>query len=325
MECSFECVVSETTPQQVNLISELRKTSRYARSYTLNQIVFTKSNADQRSFRMKWWRRGPSERGEEYAVSDDLTTASPRSIYAFDGQLLRFVNFPKRPGQVSAAINTAASWQADRTSPFTWLYLFSETPYADIVTKATRFEAEEVQASGKTFARYTIESPKLDKRTLVLLFDESGRLAERQWISSPMPGEEPDLGWRVTFSDYRAYADPSGETIWFPRQVVYDTYLGRLPDRRLVQNTGERYRVLDVKFNVDIPDSIFDLEIPSNATVWDGVNTMSYLEPGNPLPVYVLPPEAGRWRLAIVAGAVFLTVAAVAWVTWRRRKAASAP
>jgi hypothetical protein len=324
MVCSFETVCDATSPQQVALIAELRKTSRYARSFELNQFVHTKLHADQESSRMKWWRQGPRERGETYTLSDDLKTASPRSIYAFDGQLVRQVIFPKGTGQVNASIRTIATshWEADKLTPFTWLYLFAETPYCDIVADATRFEAEEVRAPGKLLTKYTIQAPKLDQRVLILMFDESAHLTERQWVSAPMPGEAPDLGVRRTFADYVAYPDASGETIWFPSRANEDTYVGRLPSGKLVQNTGFRFRVLDLKFNVDIPDSFFDLEIPKDATVYDGVITMDYLKPGDDLPLYV-PPQTSRWQLVIVAAAVFLAVVAVILVTWRKRRALS--
>src|SRR5205823_4016958 len=87
--------------------------------------------------------------------------------------------------------------------------------------KCPRFEAEDIQVSNRTFARYTIQSPKIDNRTLVLVFDESGRLAERQWISARRPGDKPDVYQRHTFSDYHVYPDVSGETIPFPLRAAY--------------------------------------------------------------------------------------------------------
>jgi hypothetical protein len=323
MQCVRECVHSVTSRETIDLIRELQKTSKYAKSSTLAEMVFSEEDAEIRSYRQRWWRKGPGERGESFRLSDDLTTAKPGSTYAFDGVLHRTLKAPDSSGKVMASISTPknAHWYDDRNTPFTWLYVFGEVPYSEIIAKASNFHAENLPA--EKMVKYSLQvhsdDPKLPGHHLVVLFNESGRLVERQLWYPRFAGEKPEFCQRHVFQKYRQYPDASGETIWFPQRAVYYGILGTLPDGRLVSHAQLTYRILDLKFNQDIPDELFVLQIPKNATVYDGVNGMGFLEPGSALPS-APPSESGTWRWIAVIGAVVVAVLAVGIVTWRRRQ-----
>jgi hypothetical protein len=323
MECTRECVHSTTSRETVDLIRELQKTSRYAQSSPLEQMVFSEKDAEIRSYRQKWWRKGAQERGETFDRSDEVKTAEPKTTYAFDGVLHRTVSAPDSSGIIMASISTPknAHWYADRNTPLAWLYAFAEVPYFEIVAKASKFQAEHLPEQKRV--KYVVHPPgnnlQLKGYSFVLFFDEVGRLVERQLWYPRMPGEKPDFCQRHVFEEYRQYPDPSGEIIWFPNRAVLSYILGKLPDGRLVTNAQLTYRILELKFNAEIPDNLFVLQIPKNATVYDGVNGMGFLEPGSALPT-APPSESGNWRRIAVIGAMALAVLAVVIVTWRRRQ-----
>lgn len=322
MACSYECIASVTSPETVARLKELRKTSKYAQSYTLRQMTFSREDAEIRSYYEKWWRSGPQERGEAFPRSNRKENATLRSVYAFDGQINRGLSPRTSSDPPRAFIETATSgtwYKMNRATPFGWVYLFAEEPYWRIIKEATQFDAAEVSSAGQPLAQYTIRSSKLDNRTLVLRFDNAGRLVDRQWMQPPMPGDPSELCQRDEFSDYRLSVDSSGETIWFPYRVVYHFYAGRLPDGAMVEHGQQDFRVHELSLNPDIPDERFQLEIPKDAVVWDGISTMSYLDPGTPLPTYQPPAvRSAWWRWLTVGGVVAVLLLALIVVVRRR-------
>jgi hypothetical protein len=82
---------------------------------------------------------------------------------------------------------------------------------------------------------------------------------DREYFGKPAWGTGPELVTAVTLSDYRPHSDASGEVIWFPSFALYKVHLARAPHVTLIHNTDTEMKILDIKFNGDIPDSLFDL------------------------------------------------------------------
>jgi len=123
------------------------------------------------------------------------------------------------------------------------------------------------------------------------------------------------------FTQYRAFNDPSGEVISYPMEIVYHYYIGHAPNGTLVETGTKTYTIEDIKFNIDIPDDKFDLKIPKDAKVFDGVTGLGWLPEGE-RPAALFPEEARQARWIMFAVIVSLALlGGVGFWYWRVRPA----
>mgnify|MGYP001577319726 FL=1 len=94
--------------------------------------------------------------------------------------------------------------------------------------------------------------------------------------------------------------------------------MGLHPNGKLVEYLTLNIETKDIKFNMEIPDGVFELRIPSDARVWDGVTGLGWLEPGN-RPEMLFPEEARRKRWITVAVVVLLALVLTIGIVWYRR------
>lgn len=124
-----------------------------------------------------------------------------------------------------------------------------------------------------------------------------------------------------TFFDYRSYTDSSGETIWFPHEATYKTY-ARLPsDGSAIEKSVRKVKIRDIKFNVEIPDEFFELKIPKNAKLYDGVTGLGWLPEGErPDELFPAEARARHWTWAAIGIFTTALILAFAVVIVRRRR-----
>jgi hypothetical protein len=272
----------------------------------------------------KWWRKGVKERSESYGLGDDLDGDRFRSVEAFDGQIVR--GWGNRPdGRKAGSVLTVetADWhETPRTNPYAMLFEYYNLPWSEVVKQATEFRAVEERRDGRASTKVALKHPKA-ALNCELLFDERHRLVERRFFRKPLllgSKPDPDLAVKETFSDYRNHALPSGEAMSFPHASVVTGYLGRTGGGALLCASTREIKILDIKFNVDLPDSLFDLDIPKDAAVYDGVSELGFLEPGD-RPASVFPEEARRQWIVLGAVVAVVLLAAGGLVAHRRWRA----
>jgi hypothetical protein len=320
-ESSFQLRQLPTSTEMAGLIREVTGNPSGAFGHQIG--IFTEETVRKPHFRcqMKWWRKGVKERAENFWMEDDLDNGSYRSALAFDGQIVRrFTPSEHEPGKGSVQTVRSSDWnEMSYRTPYDMLYEFYKTPWSEVVRQGTEFAAEVANHNGKMLTTVSLRPSKVYQK-VVLVFDAEHRMIEQQYTGKPALGKEPQLVTAVTLSDYRPHPDQSGEVIWFPYFALYKGYLGRALNGTLIQSTGTEVQILDIKFNGDIPDSLFDLRFPRNAVVFDGATNLGFLEPGE-RPAHLFPEQARqrRWLLGGVVGAV-IVLALSAFAAWSRRK-----
>ncbi|MCI0381053.1 MAG: hypothetical protein L0215_26005 [Gemmataceae bacterium] len=226
-----------------------------------------------------------------------------------------------------ASVDTTKSghWSdSNHVHPFSLVYVYYERPYSEWVHEGVNFTLAREQHHGRSVTRVAVTNPKNPGNTIILFFGRDGRLIERQIIFQ-LPSEPKPFVCEIhELSDYETFPNPNGEPIWFPRRAVYHYNMGVHPNGTLVEYLTETIHIKDIKFNVEIPDGVFELPIPSDARVWDGVTGLGWLEPGN-RPEMIFPEEAHRKRwltIGIVVGLGLAVTIAIAWYRRGRRAAA---
>lgn len=278
------------------------------------------------SYQVKWWRKGIKERIENYPLESDPEKDAYRVVTAFDGQIVRTMEPHAADGRVHGNIETirSADWEEmPRVNPYTMIFENYKTPWSTIADQAKEFTTIKERRGGQWFTKITLSLPKGYKKS-ILLFDGDRRLVERQYFGQPLLGNKPEWVLKEAFSDYQLHEDGSGEVIWFPHRAVIRSYLGRAPDGTLINHAVQEVTIIDLKFNTQIPDSLFDLRIPRDAVVYDGVTNLGFLEPGE-RPSSLFPEEAARrrWVMAAVIGGL-LALGSGAVVAMRKRMKRSA-
>jgi hypothetical protein len=92
---------------------------------------------------------------------------------------------------------------------------------------------------------------------------------------------------------------------------------GTAPDGSLLVNYEKTFRCDRVQFNIDIPDSFFELEIPKKARFNDLLTGMGWLDQAK-RPSLLFPTE-GWGRRVLVAAIVLVAVSAVSTAVFCRR------
>jgi len=324
MECVYDHVALPTDATVVPLVHRLYQASPHLQALgKVQDCIFTVENAAAQSRRCHWYRKGSMERLSVFELTENVRTGIPRTTYAFDGQIKRQVNYKDIDGKRRGSVATAdsADWRRiHRDNPWGFLFSYREIPYWKLVKEAAEFRGEDVQRDGTVVHRYTFRAPKLLRYKFVLLFDALGRLLEREVWYDILNGPE-EIQQRFLFGEYRAHPLRSGETLHFPHRVTKEGILGRLHDDRVVVTNVTNFKILEIQFNQDIPDNLFELEIPPDVEVWDGINHTGWIAPGAPLPK---PPSNRTWpRYVVIGSAVLLALSLFGWAAWRRRRIAA--
>jgi hypothetical protein len=316
MKCVFEAKSIPTDSQMILNLKKLQAASTYHKSFTLEQMTYTAKVASARSFVKRWYRQGGKEMSETVDEGGRVTSET-----AFDGQTVRSLDHKLMDGRKSGSVYTVktSDWdRQNRNTPLTLLFCYIEIPYAEIVEKATKFESRQVNQKGVAFSEYVVESPIIPQYTFVLRYDSAGFLAERDLIYARGVYGPREVHSRQVLGGYRAYQDKSGESIWYPETATYHEIVGILPDGTLVENHTLQFKVRDVEFNVELNDDIFVLKLPPDARVYDGINSMGYLQPGASIPS-APAPQSGVWRHVLV-GVVVVFATLLSILAWRRRR-----
>jgi hypothetical protein len=153
---------------------------------------------------------------------------------------------------------------------------------------------------------------------LTFLFNERFLPVERS-LTVRFPDGRLMPNHKYLFSEYKAYDTDSGEKVWFPDVVVYVGYNGRREDGEPLETCREEYHIKKMIFNSDIPDSMFELDIPREARVNDLLTGLGWLPPGE-RPAALFPAEARARRLWAALAVTAVTVLVGAVVLYRRWK-----
>lgn len=310
-DCEMEFRVLPTRPEMLPLIREVCA----ANGQRPEQFFIDDSFVRKNSYACKWLRKGDKERFER--VSAD----GVRQVQSYDGQIVRLV--AQRDGNTTGSINTtqSASWStANRVHPFSLVYLYYEKPYSHWVQQGVDFRSSTEERDGQTLTRVSVSDP-MDPRDhrITLIFDAEGRVVERQKLRKLPSDPRPFVREIHVLTDYEAFSNPSGETIWFPRRAVYNYNMGVHASGALAEYMSEEIQIKSIHFNLDIPDGAFELRIPRDAKVWDGVTGLGWLEPGD-RPETLFPEETRRQRW-ITYGVVAIAVLSTMGVAlYKRRK-----
>lgn len=332
MYAEFENVQLPTTLEQAAVIRQILHERKQDNIY--ERTLMTPERARNLSYIQQWWRKGAKERFNSYygvdfdSLGEDLIQRRPGTTLAYDGQIVRTLN-PHDESQGgstgSIASEQKSNWnRINRETPFSMLYGYCEVPYSRLIQEAATFHSTLVNRDGKRLllVSFDCSGEILGNESLVLLFDEQHRLVERQEFEK-VSTAKAQLYRRQFFSDYRRYSDPSGETIWFPHQAIYKSYVTLLNGSTLETGT-KRVRIRAIQFNIDIMDDFFELKIPKNAKINDGVTGRGWLPEGE-RPDVLFPHEAKvrRWTWAIIGTLTAILVLALVFVVVRRRRNAS--
>lgn len=328
MYAEFEDVALPTTPQQAAVIRQAFHEWKQDQLY--ERTLMTPERARNLSHVEQWWRKGPKERFNSFYSTDfahlsaDLSQLSPNTTLAKDGEFVRDLDHHNETqgGPVAAIyIEKNSHWnKATRAQPFSFLYVYCETPYTQLIREATTFHSAAIIRDGKRQLQvsFTCSDNFLKNRALALFFDEQHRLVERQEFEK-VPSGKLQLDGKQVASDYRAYPHPSGETIWFPDEVIYRSYY-TLSNGAALEAFTKKLRVRNLQFNIEIPDDFFELKIPNNAKIYDGVTGVGWLPEGQ-RPDVLFPAEARarRWTWTAIGTLTTILVLALAFVAVRRR------
>lgn len=212
----------------------------------------------------RWWRKNLKEREERHFHSP-TPTAPTKQTTAFDGQLVR--RLYDRHEDVAGDIYTAKSgyWNSlPRLNPMSFVYEDAGLAHSERAARAKRFLVDKIKLDGKSHTRITLA---ITSTKLVLYFDPDWRLVQQDHISFNPVEQKEAIYSRVFLKDYRPYQDASGETIWFPHQAIVHHHTGSMPEGSLIVSRTKTVTVKSIRFNVDIPDDKFVLQMPKGVPI----------------------------------------------------------
>jgi hypothetical protein len=315
LRVDYEHTMLATPPEQAEQIKR-------ALGKKAEASLFTSEFAKGHSGSARFWRKGGKQRDEWLPLGS--TDPQGQTTRAFDGQILRSVEKQGREGRPVAVIATAKTgdWHsAPREDPMAFLYLYYERPLSEVIASASTFSSEVITRGKQRLYRVAIRCAWPSNHVLEFLFDERFLQQERLLkVWRARKRDAPVHNHKLVFTDYRAFETSSGEKVWFPDTVTYVGYSmdGTALDGSPLEILWKKFRFTNVQFNIDMPDSLFELEIPKNAQINDMVTGAGWLSPGQ-RPATLFPAEAWTKRLwvgAVVIAALALVTAAV---FYRRR------
>lgn len=319
VECRFRVKPIATRPEMIPLIREV--CHQRGRDAEAERYLYTEDIVGRQQRTVHWWRDGIRERLEESGEGAQ-PASEPAETTVFDGQIVRKLS--RGANEVVGSLQPSSRWNSvNRTHPVSMLYEFQNTPYSALISGAAECEIAQVTWQGKPHARVRFRHPEFSHRSFVLLLDSEGRLAERDVIVKLEEDPAPRIYEKHVFSDYVRHADSSGEPIWYPRRAVYHYYMGQLADGTPVEYTSEEIDVLDIKFNLAIPEDQFVLEFPEGTRVYDGLTGLGWLDQRAEQAKAVSAFEAiglTRWLAVALAVAILIAIFVVLQRASRARK-----
>jgi hypothetical protein len=127
---------------------------------------------------------------------------------------------------------------------------------------------------------------------------------------------------KLSFSAYKTYNTPSGEKIWFPDKAMYTGYSpeGSAPSGGPLETVWKEFHFKEVHFNVDMEDSLFELEIPSDAQINDKLTGIGWIG-GEEFDSGLFPLEVRTrriWLVALLVSFVLILIALVLYYRWHK-------
>jgi hypothetical protein len=302
IEAVYEVRPRKSVPAAERLVREL---SRLRGITDTAQFVASDAYIRQNGLRHRWWRKGIKERFETTFIfkPDSL-------VQTYDGTTVRIVYSDKRSAGIYST--DTGNWDSPvRKNLYGLVYARGKSRYSELLAAAGEVSVNREGPASSPQISVTFGQPDASfPEKLTLRFDQQGRLLERR-TSLPPLGKGPKLDVLLVerYSDYREHKNLDGnESIWFPYHIVIENCLGTLPDGRLVPTLVDDVRVSEMKFNQDLADELFTQEIPTEAEVYDGLVTRTYLPPGV-RPLSVFSPGATRaWQLVALSCLASLVV-----------------
>lgn len=211
-----------------------------------------------------------------------------------------------------------------RIDPVVFTLRYYEDPYSQVIEEATKFDTRtERRGNELLYHVTTLTGGHRDADYLDFVFDGHFRQRERS-LRILLPNGKSFLNHKYWFSDYRPYPTVSGESAWIPNRVVYALYNGNLPSGERMEVMRQVITMQNIQLNIDIPDQLFELEIPRDAKIYDGVTGLGWLPPGE-RPAALFPAEARARRIwltaVVVVGALLVVGAGLLYVRRKRRRA----
>ena len=261
IEAVFEVVHLGTSKEMIPRIKEhyqrIGQAERWERGIFPEKIALT-------NYTSKWWRKGVREREEKTLHSGNIPEMVG-STTAFDGSLVRRVydKNDKLGGEIHTVISS--DWKSHpRKNPVSMLYENAGRLHSEAIPLAKIFHVDQVSLSGIRHTRITFGDEHFK---LGLYFSPDWRLVQQDRIGITLFEKKEAVRCRVLLKDYRPYKDVSGETIWFPSQAIYYYYTGATTEDNPIVNRVETINIKHIRFNVDIQDDKFALQMPKGTPI----------------------------------------------------------
>lgn len=281
--------------------------------------IVTEEQARAMSYERKWFRSG----SKEYCETRNLDSSSTNpTVYAFDGEVVRVLH--TQDGQLMGAISTPAKqhWlDSDRDTPYDFFYYFMGDRLSGIVERGSGYSVDSVLHDGRPMTQVSVAHSTRPGFRFVLSFDER-RLLTRNDIYRPeiTAPTTSSLYHRIDLSDYKAWDDPSGETVWYPYRIESVYFVGATPDGREAPWRKSIFHIESAEFNSDVPDSTFVLGFPPGVRVWDDITGLGWIGDGGPQ-TGGSPVASRSWvQWVFLLGNILVVGVLVAFVVVRRRR-----
>jgi hypothetical protein len=266
----------------------------------------------------KWWRKGVKERWESKLYFEDPQEKT-WSIKVFNGTLIKalFHTNGSRTGKLDTV--ETAHWNAiNRLHPFSLIYEYYGQPWSRFLEQPENWAGAARDGGQGDTITVNARHPRLGKKRIEFVFDNDLRLLERRFYSDFL-GLEPEVRLHEIqrFYDYRDHRAADGAIISFPHRADYIHYMGVLADGSLVETWTDRITIHHIEFNVDIPDEMFELELPKDIPIFDAVHTKGWINQ----PVEVGPTTKSRISIFfLLNGVLFAVLLILAGVLYYRRR-----
>lgn len=240
----------------------------------LSSFTVTTEQARKLSNSFEWWRKGPMERWDQYALHDD--DGPSISTTAFDGRIVRTLALREDASSVVGSIHSreSAEWDAyNRVDPYSLVFEFQNTPYSDLAARSPEYTEELFDSDGITVRKVQFIHPDIPGIGFELTFDSDDRLLSRLYKTKKRWRNDEFLKPRELhrFTKHSLIELEDGETIWFPTEAEYISYNGINDENIPIEFMRRRISLEDLSLNVDIPSQHFVIEFPENAEIFDGL------------------------------------------------------
>ncbi len=263
LECEYKATTYPTSEDMIARIKQhltLQKDSRPYMSFVIGKDAAEKENklihctakfySDFYKFRV------------EYFPVGSFALPTPE-CFAFDGQVTRGLEKGHKLGDIRFPLEGL-----NRQDPACLLYRYAELNYSVLFEKGRLLQTKIVKQAKGTVWEVAVQHPKYNWIRILSVYDSEFRLVKRDILDKRLY-KKWTLNQRNYYSDYEAFHEGSGETLWFPRKVTIANCLGTLPQGELVEWVRSEILFKKIVINKEIPDYTFVLEFPSDTTVID--------------------------------------------------------